>query len=334
MAGALHTYQKETPPPPEQTNNRNPRVLLLGDSLTKQVFLSCSIANGQKYAEERLCHWNGIDYSHEWLRALLLDSILYQSQDAAAQACARTKVAGHFRRRDMIYYTEQAVKDLVQGYDFVFFNQFAWWHIVADYLRPCYDDLEIRSSNATTSATTTTTTPTTDLATTELVAFFAAQVNRFAELVASLNDSNNNTKATAFYYRTASPHAFPWVKNGTNPVPMLLRMMTPLTRVPAPFATVDCIGPDRGGHFHHQCADPMNDIAIAAFRRHGHAVLDSAPVLNLRVDAHPCSFVVDATLSNNNNDNSDDCLHFCIPGPAFVVLEAIEAEVYARLRTR
>jgi hypothetical protein len=54
----------------------------------------------------------------------------------------------------------------------------------------------------------------------------------------------------------------------------------------------------------------------------------------LRVDAHPCSFVVDATLSNNNNDNSDDCLHFCIPGPALVVLEAIEAEVYARLRTR
>jgi hypothetical protein len=65
-------YQKETPPPPEQTNIRNPRVLLLGDSLTNQVFLSCSIVNGQKYSEERLCHWNGINYCHEWLHALLL----------------------------------------------------------------------------------------------------------------------------------------------------------------------------------------------------------------------------------------------------------------------
>jgi hypothetical protein len=68
--------------------------------------------------------------------SLLLDSIPYQSQDAAKQACARTKVVGHFRRRDMIYYTEQAVKDLVQGYDFVLFNQFAWWRIVAGYLGP------------------------------------------------------------------------------------------------------------------------------------------------------------------------------------------------------
>jgi hypothetical protein len=88
-------------------------------------------------------------------RVAALDSIPYQSQDAAAQACARTKVAVHFRGTDMIYYTEQAVKDLVQSYDFVFFTQFAWWHIVADYLGPCYDDVEIRSSNATTSLTTT-----------------------------------------------------------------------------------------------------------------------------------------------------------------------------------
>jgi hypothetical protein len=158
----------------------------------------------------------------------------------------------------MIYYTEQAVKDLVQGYDFVLFNQFAWWRIVpgylgpaiwgrlfgAGFLGPCYDDVEIQSSNGTTSATTTTPTPVTDLATTEIVAFFAAQVNRFAELVASLNVSNNNTKATAFDYRTASPHAFPWAKNAINSVPMLPRM-APLTRVPAPFTSADCIGPDR-----------------------------------------------------------------------------------------
>jgi hypothetical protein len=58
------------------------------------VLLHCHRA---EIFRERVCNWNGIDYSYEWPRALLLDLILYQSQDAAAQACARTKVTGHLR---------------------------------------------------------------------------------------------------------------------------------------------------------------------------------------------------------------------------------------------
>jgi molybdopterin-biosynthesis enzyme MoeA-like protein len=74
----------------------------------------------------------------------------------------------------------------------------------------------------------------------------------------------------------------------------------------------------------------MNDIAVKAFTKYGHGVLDSGPTMSLRVDAHPCSNSHSLPTDPNFNQSRGDCNHFCTPGPPDVMLAAIEAEVLAR----
>ena len=60
------------------------------------------------------------------------------------------------------------------------------------------------------------------------------------------------------------------------------------------------------------------------FWNYGHLVLDSAPAVSLRVDAHPCS-----NNENNLKKSRGDCSYFCTPGPPDVMMQAIEAEIIA-----
>lgn len=276
---------------------RIPKVLLLGDSLSSQIYSSCTIATGQAADKFDSCTWNGIEYTLEFLRILYIDSIPYQSRDELSQSCAHAILSNGTNLHPLlgdIPYNERHIVDMVEGYDLVIFNQFAWWNILAHRLQPCY-------TNDT-------------LAMKEFIDFYRSQLDRFAQLMVS-------TKAR-IYYRTASPHAFPWVTEEKLPE-------APLLDVPPAFNVSTCIGPERGGDKLHKCADTMNEVAVEAFVQHGHSTLDSAPALNLRIDSHPCSFLPD-----DGSTRSIDCLHYCVPGPTSVVLEAIETEVYSQLDAR
>jgi hypothetical protein len=75
------------------------------------------------------------------------------------------------------------------------------------------------------------------------------------------------------------------------------------------------------------CGATFNDISVSDFEQYGYNVLDTTPVLKLRVDYHPCSPFEPHTFQSEG-----DCLHFCVSGPADTMLEAIQAEVLARER--
>ena len=64
--------------------------------------------------------------------------------------------------------------------------------------------------------------------------------------------------------------------------------------------------------YSHQLVFAINDVSAAAFRAHGHGVIDLESMLGARVDAHPGSF-----------DGTGDKLHFCQPGPTDWGLDAI-----------
>ena len=64
--------------------------------------------------------------------------------------------------------------------------------------------------------------------------------------------------------------------------------------------------------YSHQLVFAINDASAAAFRAHGHGIIDQETMLGARVDAHPGSF-----------DGQGDKLHFCQPGPLDWALDSI-----------
>jgi hypothetical protein len=125
------------------------------------------------------------------------------------------------------------------------------------------------------------------------------------------------------YYRTASPQVYKWVPS-----------LTALEQLPSPVSKNDCVtGGNEKYQYNWGCWDVMNNIAVKAFTKHGHGVLDSGPAMTLRVDAHPCSYPYNYSLSVPKAQV--DCNHFCMPpGPPTNIFDAIETEVFAREEER
>lgn len=68
--------------------------------------------------------------------------------------------------------------------------------------------------------------------------------------------------------------------------------------------------------YSHHLVHHLNDVMRAAFRAHGHGVVDVEAMLGVRVDAYPCS-----------HDGTGDKLHFCQPGPVDWALDALVRQI-------
>jgi hypothetical protein len=272
---------------------RTPRVFLFGDSLTKQIMASCNLRIKQRL-NAASCLLNGVEYHFVFARVTYMSSVPFLS--VLAPACSELANA-NAEEHHLFNKTDEEFLSLIDGFDYVFFNQFAHVYQFKRAIAPCYKTHNVSSLDMMD----------------ELLDFYTAQLLKMSALMKGKTDTNG----TQFFYRTSPPHVYDWIPASQ-----------PLDEVPPFISHEDC---RRNGDTYPSmwgCAAMLNDIAVSAFQQYGHGVLDSAPAMSLRVDAHPCSF------SPHLYQSEKDCLHFCIPGPDDTMLEAIQAEVLARERDR
>jgi hypothetical protein len=272
-------------------SQRIPRVRLLGDSLTKQIIISCNARINQPWNDAR-CVLNGIDYHKFFTRMTYMSSVPFKS--VLAPQCSEQANA-NFSKHALINKTDEDFLSLIDGFDYVFFNHYAHFYNFKRAIAPCYKQHEVK---------------TVDMMD-ELLDFHKAQLLKVSALMKGQADA----VGTRFYYRTSPPHAYEWIPASQ-----------PLDEVPPLISHADCREKSDSYKVMWGCAATFNAIGVSAFEEYGHSVLDTAPAMSLRVDAHPCSFAMFGS--------EKDCLHFCVPGPADTMLEAMQAEVLARERDR
>lgn len=73
--------------------------------------------------------------------------------------------------------------------------------------------------------------------------------------------------------------------------------------------------------FSHQLVYALNDVSRAAFRAHGHGIIDVESMLGARVDAYP-----------GTHNGEGDKLHFCQPGPGDWAMDVVVRRISAEWR--
>jgi hypothetical protein len=227
-------------------------------------------------------------------------------------------------------------------YDYVILNVFSHYSKVVKAMRPCYKKQIVALRKRQQSGFSNTTTSTSTSATVvsfrhvmmqELLEYYQQQLKLIGDLM------SEHYPQTRFYYRTSPPHVYNWTTTTTGPRPPPAMRIQPLIYVPellqnASFSHEWCF--EHHSKYLWACSDRMNamamDVVVSntsnsnsnSHINHLDSVLDAAPAMSLRVDAHPCSF------TPHKYGSEGDCLHFCMPGPPDTMLQAIQVEVWAR----
>lgn len=261
------------------------RVILLGDSLSRQVV-----------AASKQVNLESVNLTLLVLHNPMLKTVPFQSTVCKSCAKAISENAKHFR---VTFLDETEFLEQFLDYDFLFYNEFAHYagffqrRLMEYYLNAVGGDQALDTRQLTD----------------DILDWFKRQMQRKAKLLQTIQ--------TKVYYRTAPPHA----TSGTVVREGEARIGQPLKQPTRHVPREECY--DYRSGFGALCYSVMNAIATNAFRSHGHSVLDTAPMMSQRVDAHPCW---------SNQFKEGDCLHFCQPGPPSVVVAAIFAEVLARVK--
>jgi GDSL/SGNH-like Acyl-Esterase family found in Pmr5 and Cas1p len=266
---------------------------LWGDSLTNQIYSS------QKLERRTRSHNSGILYTIVQHREPYIVPSAMPFPGNRSPVCCKQVNANPKKFYLQSFPSEEAWLELVfqnTSYDYVIFNEFAHFgHHTTSLWENCYKDSNLTFSDMMKDA----------------MDYYQQQMERIGWLLQQF------FPATKAYYRTSSPPVYPW-RPSAKPLPLVHTRWT----------YSDCI--DNSMEENWKCVHVMNDIATKAFAKYGHGVLDSAPVMSLRVDAHPCSNSKMRTSDPNFEESQADCNHFCTPGPPDVMLAAIEAEILAR----
>ena len=269
-------------------NQRIPKVLLWGDSLTTQIYNECSYPNDYQKING-YCERSGIQYGRESHREMYF---FPQSVPFKGRVC-REEVNNSPEQYYLLKIDseEEFIKGLVNGYDYVFFNEWAHISFLIEHLHPCYQSHKTGSPHLKE----------------DVLQFYEDNLKHLSKLLA---DYSPNTKV---YYRTSQPQVYRWVSQ------------KPLKHPPTPISLNKWINSEF--KYNWGSWDVMNRIAANAFLAHGHNVLDTAPAMSMRVDSHPCSYPYHTEIDPKVKV---DCNHFCTPGPSLAILDAIEVEVLAR----
>ena len=266
------------------------KVLLWGDSLTTQIWRSATQLRPKDYPKPKF-PIKYLKFAHREPFHIQSSNLVFESPKSPfCQETINSNPKGFYLKK---YTSEQSIIDDVfkyGTYDYVFFNHYA--HHAGHFTKHvwgCY------ASN--------------NLTWHDLIIDSLNHYTKEMELIARALRENFPT--TKVYYRTSSHQVY-------NFTPAY----QPLPKERLPQQTyADCVeSPATKNQHFWRCASTYNAIAMTAFKKYGHGVLDTAPALDLRVDAHPCS----------SNPKSLDCNHFCTPGPPDVQLQALEAEIFAR----
>ena len=276
------------------------KVFLWGDSLQIQILRSATFLRPKNYPEPAALP---IEYKmgeHREPYFIPSSGLVFESQQS--KDC-QDEINNN---PDIFYlknYTTQddLIADVLGNvtYDYIFFNEFAHYnHMTSRMTKGCFGLQNLTLQDLVIDA----------------LAYFAKEMEIIAQLL------KTRFPATKVYFRTSTPHTYKWMP-----------AFKPLEKVPMEmdpsFGYEECVS-DAGKHIW-RCANAFNQIAKEAFLRYGHQILDTAPAISLRVDAHPCSNNKTNGYANFNKSRTD-CNHFCNPGPPDVMLQAIEAEIFAR----
>ena len=197
----------------------------------------------------------------------------------------------------------------------VVYNQMAHIHLFIRLVKECYASGNGMSEAAATSA-----------AVRDVFRYWADDQARWAQLLANLTTGSAAPRGsvgeqrgdaaadarerqlpgpTAVYLRTSPPaaDAFCVKPSGAPQEPI------------EPGALVHGVMTGHG-EYSHQYVYWINDMMRAAFRAHGHGVVDHEAMLGARVDAYPCS-----------QNGEGDKLHFCLPGPPDWALDSLVRQV-------
>ena len=226
------------------------RVILLGDSLSRQVVAASKELNLKPF-----------NLTLFVLHIPMLKTVPFKSSVCESCVGAISKNAKHFR---LTFLDETEFLDPFLEYDFLFYNEFA--HFAGFFQRRIMEyfiKTVGRGENISTRQLTD-----------DILDWFERQMQRKAELLQTIK--------TKVYYRTVPPHATSGVviKEGEA------RIGRPLKQPAREVPREECYNYKSG--WGALCYSVMNEIATRAFLSHGHSVLDAAPMMSQRVDARPC----------------------------------------------
>jgi len=293
--------RSEWPPSIEEAEQRPLQVLLWGDSLQYQIMKATQLRPKDYIPPKRSIQYK-IKRHHE-VYFVRSSHLIFKSPKSSH--CQR-KINHHPENFYMEEYaSEQELVASVFGnktYDYIFFNEFAHHGHLTNRIRRCYQAQGLTHQDVLKDA----------------LVHFTREMRFIARIL------RQYFPTTRVYFRTSSPQVYKWAP-----------AEKPLKRVPhalRSFGYADCVDTPSQQNLHlWRCVPTYNAIATAAFVRRGHAILDTAPAMSLRVDAHPCSNQQHRDSYVHWNKSHEDCNHFCAaPGPPDVMVQAMEAEIFAR----
>ena len=270
------------------------KVLLWGDSLTNQIKNSDTFRRSPKPR-------NPIQYKmvqHRESYFINSSNLVWETPNSSScQDAINANPTNHYMHSTS---EQELISNVFQNvtFDYVFFNHFAHHGHLTARIAEVYAHHNLTRQNLVMDS----------------LKFYEKEMELVARI---LREHFPTTKA---YYRTSSPHVYEWTPAYQ---PLSNQLVTERSYA-------DCVGSTAKQNKHlWMCTKTYNAIASAMFSKYGHEILDTAPAMSLRVDAHPCSNKKDNGYKLFSKSRSD-CNHFCHPGPPDVMLQAIEAEIFAR----